>query len=501
MDDISNLLKRDEEETLSIRAMELEAREAKVVKQIAQDKDDNAIFYFHTPNPPQEDLLYNWLDDYLKVFTFTGGNRSGKTTIGVILSFCVTFGFFPWNRNKLKFPHRRPRKTRIVGQDWEKHIGQVVVPAMNKWWPSKREVIKKKNNTGVEYLWTDVETGSTIEIMSNGQDSKLHEGWDGDLVYYDEPPKRDIRIANTRGLVDRNGRELFAMTLLNEAWVDKEVIKAMNPDGTPNQRIYNVHAEIYDNIGFGLTAEAVEIFAEKLKDDERDSRLKGVPSYKAGLILPQFNRKTHLKTYKTDGKGNLVLPLDWIIDIAIDFHPSKPWDILFVATSSNGFKHVIFEISKNASWKVIGEDIIRYLKKWGCRVNNIVIDPLAKGDPNSDLKEESVFDKLYDLFAPYNYRLATATKDKEGGIAMIEDLLWTENELAALLFSDKLRKTISQVEGWMYDDKGKPLKEDDDMPENLYRIILQDTEYTELENEDSESYKDSLPEIDSPTGY
>ena len=108
---------------------------------------------------------------------------------------------------------------------------------------------------------------------------------------------------------------------------------------------------------------------------------------------------------------------------------------------------------------------------------------------------------MYNLFASFNYRLATATKDKEGGIAMIEDLLWTENEMPALFFSNKLRVTIPQIEGWMYDEKGKPLKEEDDMPENLYRIILQDTQYEPLEDEDNMSSGSYPVNSDSSTGY
>jgi hypothetical protein len=70
----------------------------------------------------------------------------------------------------------------LVGQDWEKHIKAVLTPELKKWWPKKRRVKTKKNNNGVDYFWEDEATGSTLEIMSNLQDSDLHEGWSGDLA-------------------------------------------------------------------------------------------------------------------------------------------------------------------------------------------------------------------------------------------------------------------------------------------------------------------------------
>ena len=470
----------------------IEFEEFKAEKRIEKEWEGNKLLYlprplewhqaegtgYKGPNPKQQLILDAWKDRSIKVFTFTGGNRSGKTAIEVWMAFSVMFGEFIWSGEKLWFPHNKPRKVRLVGQDWDKHVKTVIEPALNEWWPQCRKVDKKKNNVGVEALWTDVRTKSTLEIMSNGQESDLHEGWFGDFICYDEPPKRDIRIANARGLVDRQGREFFCMTLLKEAWVDREVIKARNPDGTPDRSVFNVHAEIYDNVGYGLTIEGVDQFAKTLKDDEKETRLKGVPSYMHGIVLTNFRRERNIIPRIKK------IPLDWIIDVAIDFHPSKPWDVLFRAVDSRNFHYLIDEIHEHGSWKTVGEDIVRTLKRYGCRVNIIMIDPLAKGDAQSDLDGESVFDKLSTLFAAYGYYLRTASKDKENGIVMLNDLLYTQNEMPALFVFDDLKVAPQQMEDWMYDETGKPSKVDDDMVENLYRLVLLGTQYTPPRDED-----------------
>jgi len=51
------------------------------------------------------------------------------------------------------------------------------------------------------------------------------------------------------------------------------------------------------------------------------------------------------------------------------------------------------------------------------------------------------------------------------------------------VFSD-LRRTIMEFEGYMWDEETqKPMKKDDHMMENLYRLCLWDTQYIPLEDE------------------
>ena len=449
---------------------------------------------FRGANPPQKELLEAWKDDKYKVFTFTGGNRRGKTTIGVVIALSVLFGKWLWNNEEIKFKHKLPRKVRYVGQDWEKHIKTVVEVEIENWYPKNREVETKKNNFGIRSFWEDQLTKGTLEIMSNSQDSEQHEGWSGDLIVYDEPPKRDIRVANARGLTDRLGREVFCMTLLKEAWVDREVIKALNGDGTPDLSVYNNHGSIYDNVGYGLTDEGVADFRKKLRPDEINARIDGVPSYMSGLIYPQFDRQINIKK-------RFKVPLDWIIDIAIDFHPSKAWAVLFLATGKNGFKYCVNEIWEKGSWKYICEQILRLIKDNNYRMGNMIIDPLSKGDSQSDLNEESVYDKMSQYFLSYGHLLYTASKDKEGGIHLVQDLLMTENEMPALFFFEDLKRTIFEIEGYMRDpETGKPIKEDDDMMENLYRLALLNTQWCEMRDIEDDFVQTNTKK-NSITGY
>lgn len=467
-------------------------------------EEKNKILFFNDPNKGYLGENGTWEYNAIQgeffealgnskymIFTLTGANRISKTFTAFVSCLTAIRGKFPWEDDSVKpwlweaRGWRPPIKIRILGQDWEQHIKTVLIKKMNELAPVMWGFEKRKNNVGVEAKWFYPANGSTIEVMSNKSESDLFEGWDGHVVYYDEPPKRDNRVACARGLIDHNGIEIFAMTLLKEAWVDREVIKATinnpgHPDhGKPDLSVFNIHGDISVNIGHGITRKGVDQFKKTLTEDEIQARINGVPSYMSGLVYPQFKRDIHLKPRFRNG-----VPLDWPIDILIDFHPKKPWAVLFLATDPRGYKWVVDEIWEHGSWKAIGEMIIRTVKRNNYRVNIIAIDPLSKGDTQSDLNEESVYEKMLSLFMSYGYTLRTACKDKDGGIIMVKDLLMTENEMPALFFFDDLKRTVYEIEGYMYDDNGKPLKEDDDMMENLYRAVLLDTKYTEIEDED-----------------
>ena len=445
----------------------------------------NRIEFFTRPNPAQAQLLNAWNNPEFKVFTFTGANRIGKTTIGTIIAFSNLFGKWPWNGEQIPgLQLRKPRKVRYVGQGWETHIKAVVLPALEYWWPKKRKVETKKNNQGIDYFWIDTETGSSLEIMSNNQESDVFEGWEGDVIVYDEPPHRDIRVACARGLVDRCGRELFVATLLKEPWLHREVIKALDEKGEPDKTYFHVSADISVNIGYGLTNEGVKQFAKTLKENEKVTRLSDKPSYLSSLICPQFSRLVHLK-------DPFPIPLKWLIDIAIDFHPAKPWAISFLGTAPNGFKWICGEIEEHGTPEDLGDMIVKWLRTRGLsRVNRCIIDPLSKGDENNVF---TIFYRLSAKLSAYGISLDVASKDKEGGITMLNSLLWTENQMPGLLFFRDCKKTIVQTEDWMYDPAtSKPAKENDDFVENLYRLILLNTEWYEEETSRIDTQPDML---------
>ena len=460
--------------------------------------------HFRNANPQQRKVLDAWNDQRYKIFVLPWGNRSGKTEIEVIIAFSVMFGEWPWSGEKIWFPHKMPRKVMMIGQGWESHVEKTIMPKLKTWWPKSRAVKTSKNNQGIDDNWIDVRSKSTLEIRSTVQKSDSFEGADYDLICPDEPPPREIWVACSRGLVDRGGRFLLGATLIKEAWILREIIRRTNEDGSPDMSIFKCDATMYDNVSrcaecgeyilrieqdeelgevgicpkhgkqrfyikYGLTLDNVKQFIKELKPEEIDARISGKPFNLQSLVCPKFDRQIHVKE-------RFKIPLDAVIDIGIDFHPSKRWAVVFVATLKNNFKYVCDEIWDRGNPKYIAEEIVRIVKdRKYVRVNSCEIDPLAKGGQDNDI---DVYSIVGDTLAAYGISLDTASKDKDVGISILNNLLWTENEMPGMFFFKDCVKTIEQVENWMYDPETlKPSKDEDDFTECLYRICLKNTQW------------------------
>lgn len=407
---------------------------------------------------------------------FAGGMVHHNTTILTLLGLSVLFGKYLWNNQSLLhlFPHKNPRKVRYIGQGWHDHIEKVVIPEIIKWWPTARKVENHGNGIIRDTFWQDAVTKGTLEIMSNNQDSKEHEGWAGDLNLYDEPCRREIYVANARGLVDRRGREVFAATLLAEPWIDKEIKKKVGSNGKPDRSVFWVSGTSYDNVGYGITQEGIEELATKLTEGEKQARIYGIPQYMQGLVYPQFSRKEHLFDW-------FQIPLSWMVDIAIDVHPRERQAVLFVATDPRNDRYICDEIWDYGDGTKVGEEIIRKVNNNSYRVNRIVIDPLSKGDSNN---AETTYMKIATVLMRYGFTLETASKDKDTGILEVKKHLKGPNNKPSIFLLDNCVRTLSEIEGYMWDkETNKPVDKDDHMMEDLYRVLLLNTQYIEPEEE------------------
>ena len=488
---------RDERISLTTRINKQESEHLVIERKRLNYEKENKLLYFTHPdkgylgkhgkwdyNPIQKRFFKALKNPVFTIFTLTGSNRISKTfsTTGVS-ALTMLRGCFPWEDPK-EVGHwfwelrdwEPPIKIRIVGQDWEKHIKGTIIPSIKELWPKSWQIKSKKNNVGVEAYYSDVYTGGTIEIMSNKSESDLFEGWHGHAVIYDEPPKRDVRVACARGLIDYEGIEFFAMTLLKEAWVEETIMNMELPDGTPDPCVFSATGHIDENVGYGITQKGKDNFAKGLSKEEYAARIDGISAFRSGLIL-DIEKDVHYI-------DRFDIPAHWMVDVSIDIGVAKPHDILYLATSENGFKYGCFEESVRGDGSKIGDSIIKKKNRYNLRINRVICDPLAKGDKNN---ENSTWEKIDIALNRHNMYLEPGAKDKEDGIIGINTLLKTVNDMPALFIFRDLPITTRQLYGWRYDDKtGVISKKNDDMCENLYRLILLGTHYDEEHVDDYE---------------
>jgi hypothetical protein len=188
-----------------------------------------------------------------------------------------------------------------------------------------------------------------------------------------------------------------------------------------------------------------------------------------------------------------------MVDIAIDIHPREEQAVLFMATDPRNDRYLCREIWSHGDGKWVAEAIIKAINYHSYRVNRIIIDPLAKADSNN---ENSTYEIIEKILMQHEFMLEVASKDKDSGILSIGTHLEGPNSQASLFFFDDLIRTIYEIEGWMWDkDTNKAVKLDDHMMENLYRLLLLDTQWVPPYDYNAEYEIPTMVGRDAVTGY
>ena len=429
--------------------------------------DINGDFYYQAKT-------LEYLNAGKKTITLQGANQIGKTVLGAVITGSACLGIQPWD-GKETIWGRKPVKVRIICADWDDHADKVIVPELKHWLPKGRYKTSK-NNIGVESFWEFPDTGSTIELMTHGQPTSVHEGWKGDLVWADEPLPRDKYVANSRGLIAREGVFLLTMTAVSESWILDEIV--LNPDPS-----FASVTEIPMNHNPTLSENAINQFAAKLLENEKIPRIQGGWLNLVGLIWSGFRKDA------VDGKISHMIdpfniPTDWPVIAIIDFHHKEPQAISYYAFDPQERLYVIDEEWKHMWAEETADCIIRKKKVNTWRLKDAFIDPLAKGDipyrNDRGVEVPDFFSVCKERLWKHGIELHVASKDQSSGILNVEKMLNGPNGMPILFFFRSLNKIekeghIWEIQRWTYDeDKPKP---NFHFMENLYRSTLTGVKY------------------------
>lgn len=432
-----------------------------------------------------------WFRAESRIRAFTGGNRIGKSTCGAkeAVSWCI--GFRPWLKRSdpaFRTPQAPPVDGLIVCEDWKWAAKTVIVDKLYQNIPPELLVGKpKKQENGVEYLWRvkvpfDA-TGkiSTLQIVTNNTDSKSLEGPDWQFAWLDEPPRRDIWIAITRGLIDAGGSAWFTMTPLEEPWVKNEIIDRDGAFSTEMSQYEN----IYDpETGSGaLTNGRIEEYIKGLSEHEIQMRVWGRFSHLVGAIFKKFNRETHVI-------DPFQVPDHWPRAIFLDTHPRKPhaaglvtWDVrkgrMFLIDAfrwgdqsySRGSGRDFADVFDGAF-----EDLLVKLNEWMDPAPYIfLVDPLAK--EKDMITGDDLFGKLMGYFPVDTWE---KTKNKKNTIFHFHDMMDIDEATGGSNFYvfNTLPRPIFEIENYRWgehkgalkdsrDPKDEPVKKDDDFVDIL----------------------------------
>jgi hypothetical protein len=422
----------------------------------------------------------------------------------------------------------------LMGEDWKLHIGRTLVPELKKWAPAGWYKTRK-NEQGVEYLWEfcdkdgNWDNPSMVTMMSYSQDDALFESFRAQGAIFDEPPPRSKYKALSRGLLLDNGKTLLSLTPIKEAWILDDIVLSGrrdvgivqdlcitdNPDlvdaDSAELKPYLTASEIekyyelllYENksknkpvIDRGHSAEKyletiippkkqqainrlrILKFIKDIDPDDVPPRVFGMFKSLVGRVLKKFDKNIHMvKPFR--------IPTDWPVTVMIDFHLSTPQAISYWAINPQSVNYCLAETWENLSAEGIGDDIIR---KWkaGLDIKRVFIDPLSKGDTAYMRNQlgtsiRDTFSILDEKLAKYNMTLQVASKDKDSGIKNIETGLAGPNGLPTYFLFDTCTRHLFEVQRWVFDEAGKPAKENDHFMENWYRYTLTGAKYEDFQ--------------------
>lgn len=440
------------------------------------------------PSPKQQLAFDALLNPAFRTIAIFGGNRFGKTWWAAAAAVAITQGRFPWvpkpevaptqslrivdgqilekvggldtlDPGALRF--KRPVRIRMFGEDMTS-LEKVLVPQLTEFIAPEWLVSTKKNSFGVTTHWI-FKDGSVIDLLTYNQDPAMMEGWYGDAVFYDEPPPRAVYVANSRGLIDRNGISCFSMTPLKEPWIADEILN--NPDPS----IWCLTVDTRDNPH--LNEAAIKEFEDKLTDEEKETRVHGKFLHLQGLVFPEFDKLTHVIPSFEPDPGDTVF-------VSIDTHPRTEQALVFVSVDKRGNIFQCHESFSHGTPEAVADRIIDFHKTVH-KVEQAIIEPGSKGDKN---RGESTYEIIHRRLSAQGIPLDLGSKDLSGGILQMKDALRSRNGLASLFISERCTRTLWELARYTWkdwknagsSDKGemnKPVDKDDHMIECLRRLV------------------------------
>lgn len=289
------------------------------------------------------------------------GNRWGKTTCSVNECIWLALGTHPYKTNKI------PMRIKLYAECYN-NIDQIFRLKFNEWLPRKYLALKKP------YVYTqqghlagiNFANGSIIRFATYEQQDMKAEGSNWDAVGFDEPPSRELFVANLRGLVDTNGSMWFSMTPLKEPWIFDDLWEP-----GINGRKKNIDCfggTIHDNPY--LDEEGKNAFVEEMTAQEREVRELGNFTTLQGMVIDTYQPEYSLiHPFELDHRH--------VIYEGIDPHSNKPHAALWKALDTYNRRYVVAELSCDQSMREFARQLVfkrRELTAGGARLIESIAD-------------------------------------------------------------------------------------------------------------------------------
>jgi phage terminase large subunit-like protein len=260
-------------------------RMEEAIARVREAQEQNPLLFFK-PHKKQR----HFLAAHTSVKAFLGGNRSGKTTAGIVDDLIQAVDRDVLSDHLLEAKRWEPPfHCRIVTPDFTSTMEGVVFQKLREWAP-KSQLLGGSWDKAYDKQLRKLRfaNGSWLDFMTFEQDLDKFGGAALHRVHYDEEPPEAIRKECQARLIDHAGDELFTMTpLLGMTWMYDGIYERRD-DGNVSV------VEVATDENPHLDRAAMEEFFASLTPEEQDARRKGRFVHFGGLVLKGWDDGRHL---------------------------------------------------------------------------------------------------------------------------------------------------------------------------------------------------------------
>ena len=250
---------------------------------------------------------------------YIGGNRSGKTTGGVVEDI-----FWAMGRHPFRAVPSSPTRGRVVAVDFTQGVEKIILPEFARWMPPSFMINGSWEDSYSKSMRTlTLQNGSFIEFMSYDQDLDKFAGTSRHYTHYDEEPPKHVYNECEARLIDTGGSSWLTMTPVEGmSWVFEDLYTPGKENNDPDIEVIEV--DMLENPH--VSRAAAERYLRTLDPEERKAREHGLFVQLGGRVFKSFSRETHVIQ-------PFVPPLDWEWYVSIDHGFNNPTAMMWHAVS------------------------------------------------------------------------------------------------------------------------------------------------------------------------
>lgn len=268
---------------------------------------------------------------------YIGGNRSGKTTGGVVEAIWRATCTHPYRPDLNALG---PTRGRVVAVDFLKGVDQIILPQYKQW--CRPSMLKGGSWENAYDNFTRILTfsnGSTIEFMSYEQKLDKFAGTSRHWIHFDEEPPKSIWVECLARLVDTNGEWWATMTPVEGmTWIFEDLYEPNIELPEVERNVQIIEINTFENPY--LTQEGIQNLMDSMDADDTVARIGGGFVRKGGRIYKNFDPTIGAVQVLSDSirdPKTFFPQINWLWVLSLDHGFNNPTAVGWYAVNEEGF--------------------------------------------------------------------------------------------------------------------------------------------------------------------